>query len=399
MLEGDLSDFTLPDILRLLAFTAKTGRLHLEGDRFHGRVDLIEGRVRDASADAKHLPLARRLIGLGQADGDRLVATLKGREGLPTDLELARDLVRDNALDPGQAASLLREQTVDAVFDLLRWERGSFRFEMRTEVDTSPPDLDLKVDDLLAEADQRLDAWPGIEQRTGSGQSVVTISRPSGATPDIDADGWGLLSLIDGHRTVDDLVALSGRGQYETRRTLGTLVDVGVVTIGEGGRGGAVDRLIADHRALEQAETSLQAFAPAERGPSGDGQRSSAPAPGERPSGEVLAEPASAQRAPSEGWQEAPREPAPPSDAPSSPSMAAPSEGAEASAPAAQPGAPEPRADAPRAEPTEPPATSPQPAPERDDNLRMRVRSDRLTTDPSVDADLVSRLIDGVEGM
>jgi hypothetical protein len=245
VLEGDLSDFTLPDILRLLAFTTKTGRLHIEGDRDHGRVDLVDGRVRDASADARHLRLARRLIGLGHADGDTLVSVLQGRDQLPTDLELVRELVRDNELDPGLAGGLLREQTLDAVFDLLRWERGSFRFEMRMGVDTSPPDLDLKVDDLLAEADQRLEAWPGIEERTGAGHAVVTISRPSGGTPDIDSDGWGLLSFVVGHRTVDDLVALSGRGQFETRRTLGSLVDVGVVTVGEAGRGGAVGPLIS----------------------------------------------------------------------------------------------------------------------------------------------------------
>lgn len=370
MLEGDLSDFTLPDILRLLAFTAKTGRLHIEGDRFHGRVDLVEGRVRDASADAKHLPLARRLLGLGHAEGDTLVSVLKGRDRLPTDLELARELVGDHGFEPGLVASLLREQTVDAVFDLLRWERGSFRFEMRTDADTSPPDLDLKVDDLLAEADQRLDEWPGIEERTGAGNAVVTIARPSGGTLDIDPEGWALLALVDGHRTVDDLVSLSGRGQFETRRTLGQLVDAGVVAVGDAGRGGAIEKLISDHRSLERAESALQAFTSTER--SGEPRRGGGHAPAPSSPAESAAEPAAAsapRTAPSWG-DDAPVEP-PAADAPGAPNLAG-----------------------------ETPAGTDEPGDGRGgDNLRMRVRSDRLTTDPNIDADLVSRLIDGVEGL
>lgn len=402
MLEGDLSDFTLPDILRLLAFTSKSGRLHLEDDRAHGRVDLVEGRVRDASADAKHLPLARRLIGLGHLEADTIVSALQGRDQLPTDLELARDLVRDHELDPGLAASLLREQTVDAVFDLLRWEDGSFRFELRSDADTSPPDLDLKVDDLLAEADQRLEAWPAIEHRTGSGRSVVSISRPSGHVPEIDAEGWGLLGMVDGHRTVDDLVALSGRGQYETRRTLGALVDAGIVTIGEAGRGGLVDQLITGHRALERVESSLQAFAPSAPRGSDPGRTAAAePAPAADDPGS--GDRTYAQRTPSPGWSQpgdeqrssapsAPESPpAPDRDSSEPSSSTAPSSEAD---PEPMPG---PGSDRATSDDAAPAVARPEPG--RDDNLRMRVRSNRLTTDPNVDADLVSRLIDGVEGM
>jgi hypothetical protein len=48
---------------------------------------------------------------------------------MPTDLELARHLVEGDLLDAGVVADLAREQVIDALFALLRWEDGAFRFE------------------------------------------------------------------------------------------------------------------------------------------------------------------------------------------------------------------------------------------------------------------------------
>src|SRR5919106_1274303 len=50
-LQGTLDTFSLPDVLRLLATTAKTGRLRIDGDRGQGSVWLRDGSIVDADAD------------------------------------------------------------------------------------------------------------------------------------------------------------------------------------------------------------------------------------------------------------------------------------------------------------------------------------------------------------
>jgi hypothetical protein len=104
----------------------------------------------------------------------------------------------------------------------------------------------------------------------------------------------------------------------------------------------------------------------------------------------------SAERTAADGWQDdAPTDLPPPSSELSIPSRQPGSE------PAQDRGLPDDRAPGgPAGGPAASAEAGDQGRPgSRDDNLRMRVRSDRLTTDPSVDADLVSRLIDGVEGL
>jgi hypothetical protein len=373
VLEGDLTDFTLPDVLRLLAFTSKTGRLTLDDGVRRGRVELLDGRVRDASADAARLPLARRILGAGLVDGADVLAMLDGRDQLPTDLELARALVEAGTADVGTLAHLLREQTVDAAFDLLRWSTGAFRFAANPDAaaTTGVLELSVPVDELLEEATARLESWTALADRTGDLDGVVTIARPDRGAGEraevaLPPDGWGLLALVDGHRTLADLVALSGQGEFRTRQSLSALLDEGVVRVGRGQEAGPLERLLRDQAALAERERDLAATDAGGPRPAvdlHDHDREPAPMPEPGPGPEPAVEDA------------------PPAEAPEAPEPAA-----ETPEPVAE--APEPVADAPDA-----------PAAADVRQLRTKVRSERLRTDPTVDEDLVTRLIEGVEGL
>ena len=380
MLEGDLGDFSLPEVLRLLAFTSKSGRLRLTSGNAAGRIDVIDGRVRDASAEARRLPLARRLLGLGVVDGKSLRGLLTEHEGLPTDRELAHDLVTRQIAPAGEVAGVLREQTIDAVFDLLRWTEGSFRFSTGLATSASPPDLAIAVDEVLEEAQRRLDAWDGVRERTGAGSDVVTIGRPTTEVTDVDADGWQLIGFIDGRRSVDELVLLTGRGQFDTRKTLGHLADLGIVGIGAAAGGTAVDQLLTDHRMLADLEDALVRA---------DGAEPAGEEAGRSAGSADLARSADAadrtDQPPTEGTADlvAPVRAAGADDP--ADTSADTADDAEVAAAAAGTDVQHASADA-------------------DDtnavtSLRTRVRSERLKTDPTVDGDLVSRLISGIEGM
>jgi hypothetical protein len=392
VLEGNLDDFSLPDILRLLASTSKTGRLAIQQEDAAGRVDLADGQVREASGDAYHLAIARRLLGAGLVTADDLSAVLRGRDRLPTDLELARELADSDRMESGTLAEVVREQTVDAVFDLLRWKQGTFRFDGHAleGQDGQALELAVPVDDVLAEATSRLESWPSVEERTGDGGAVVTISRPPGerAEVSLSPDGWSLLSFVDGRRTVTELAHLSGQGEFRTRRTLVALLDEGVITIAESGGPGQVERLLADHDRLAALEAELGGALtrPRPSRSTADGVLPAGSASGSAAAAPMIAPPAAPSSSPT---------PAAPAVAEASASEA-PDDVPERPRPArvtmadqARPGPvtvrPEGVAAAGEDEPTDGPSHPP--------------HGGRLRTDPTVDADLVRRLIDGVESL
>ena len=462
MLEGDLSDFTLPDILQLLAFTAKSGRLSITGEATTGCVDIEEGRLLDASSDAGRLPLARRLLGRGLIDWDDLEPVLTGRDELPSDLELAAALVEAGALEPGALKDLAHEQTVDALFDLLRWERGTFRFDADHRVDR-PAALDVTgwpPDELMAEATSRLEDWADVEARSGPSEAVVTIGHPAGDTPTISPEGWTLLALTDGRRTVGELAVLSGQGEYRTRRTLAELADAGVVTIGAADPS-PVDRLLRAHGTLAELESAVagadrlaateevdepsalagelagseEPASEADAAPDGFGEADGADALGafeafaeaeaSDPSDdsaipdvfelEVPADDETEGSDDATGWDDAAATPEPtvPPPVPPPGHDEGQEPGPEAAEDAGSADEPEPEPEPePEAEPEPEPAAvdqtgvehEPEPVPEDEAGevtpLRARDRkAERLRTDPSVDADMIERLIDGVESL
>ena len=259
MLAGDLNLFPLPDVLRLLATTSKTGALDVLTDAGQGRVEVVEGRLRAATADRYRAGLARRLLGVGAVDATTLLELHDGSGSLLTDRQLAERLVSGDHLDSDQVAACLREHTVDAVLELVRAPDGSFRFEGLEAPDTDAEALAIPVEELLEEVERRDRAMDELETASVPPTAVVTVVGPENEETAVSADGWQLLALIDGHRTVADLVELRGCGAYDTLRRLAELLESGVVATVDR-RGGTPVQLIVDgHEALSQLEARAKA--------------------------------------------------------------------------------------------------------------------------------------------
>lgn len=261
MLEGDLTDFRLADILRLVATTSKSGRLVVRREGGEGWIELIDGQVRDATAEVATLRFARRLLGSGLVDGDALVARVAPLPQLPSALELARALVADDGLGPAVLGELLREHVLDEMVELLEWSVGTFHLDGAAGCARGPSLLDVAVpvDEVLAEAERRRQARASSADGAQDLHAIPCLRTPHEQRTEValPARAWSLLALIDGRRDVAELVRLWGQGTDRTRRTLGTLVDVGLVTTVEDAAAGPAARLVDVHARLEAHERGV----------------------------------------------------------------------------------------------------------------------------------------------
>jgi hypothetical protein len=66
--------------------------------------------------------------------------------------------------------------------------------------------------------------------------SVVSVVLSPGGALSVDADEWALLALVDGQRTLADLVALSGRGDHAVVTALNGLLGRGLVRVDPSGQ-------------------------------------------------------------------------------------------------------------------------------------------------------------------
>jgi hypothetical protein len=177
---------------------------------------------------------------------------------------LARALKEAGAADESVLTSLMAEQAVDAVFDLLRWPEGDFGFG----VDEGNPDdlgIQLPVDDVVSEARRRLEYWQTVSRTIPSPDSVLVIAAHAPADLSINADEWSMLGLVDGRRGVHELIALTGRGEFTCVSALAAMVDRGLLTVrgvDDHSSQDAATALIRRHTVLARLETGVPVSSP-----------------------------------------------------------------------------------------------------------------------------------------
>ncbi len=227
-LEGSLDAFSLPDVFQLLSLTKKSGGLHLTNGQVSGIVFFADGMVTGAISDIARQALARRLVGLGAADDAALRRAVERAVG--DGAGIARALVEAGSVDSSLVQRLAMEQAVDAVFDLLRWPNGDFAFGMGEE---NPDDVGLVVpaEQIVGEATTRRESWEALSRLIPSPDVVLTMPVVLAENTSLERDEWALLALIDGTRSVGDLVEVSGAGQYTVVSTLASLLQRGLLVL------------------------------------------------------------------------------------------------------------------------------------------------------------------------
>jgi len=232
-LEGPLDAFSLPDVFQLLSFTKKTGGLHLSSDGCDGVVFFTAGQITGASADTSRQPLARRLIGSGAVDDGSLgEAVQRARDDKETGVVKA--LLEANAVEAELLRQAVSDQSVDAVFDLLQWQTGEFAFVM-DEVNPDDVGVSVETETVVTDADARRAGWETVSQVVPSPTAILSMPVVLPDDPEISRDEWALLALIDGRRSVNDLVDLTGCGRYAVVSTLAGLVSRSLLEAREDG--------------------------------------------------------------------------------------------------------------------------------------------------------------------
>jgi hypothetical protein len=177
-LQGTLDTFALPDVLRLLASTKKTGRLVIAGNRGTGSV----------------------WVDAGSVVGSEATGTIP---------------------DAG---------AVDVLFELLRYAEGSFTFEAGTTIAEPAPSR--AVEPLLVDAERQLTEWHQIEAVVPSMDAWVSlVEEIDGEEILIPAERWKTIAVVGSGRSVSGVGHTLELGELDVCRQVKDLVELGLVKV------------------------------------------------------------------------------------------------------------------------------------------------------------------------
>lgn len=243
MLTGDLSDFSLREVVQFLGAAGKSGLLRLRHGTSDSGILIRDGAVCVALADADAAAgLAARTVRAGLADVDllhKVAEDHRGAGGFAIAGALGR-AIEDHAA----VLEVYAEHTRETVGWLGGHADAAFVFERSPHVHDWPFDP-FEQDALFADVDRRSAEWTALRKTFGDLSGVVGFV-PEPATSaqfDVAKDLWSVIALIDGSRTVRHIVELSGEGHLETCRQLRVLIDAGLVELSSSNEGTALGAL------------------------------------------------------------------------------------------------------------------------------------------------------------
>jgi hypothetical protein len=237
-LEGPLKDLHIQDVFQLLELGRKSGVLRVTSElrQTAGTVCFDRGGVVAAAVGSDPQPLGARLIRGGKitaADLDRARSMQSGGD----DRRLGDILVGLGAISRRELDRQLKAQIEEAVFELLRWSEGYFRFEEGATCHAAvEAPVRFPTEALLMEAARRIDEWSRIGSKVSHLRLVPRLPPPEaqgGERLDLVPFEWEVLAAVDGSRDLHTLAEVLGRSEFEVARTVYGLTSAGIVVLGD----------------------------------------------------------------------------------------------------------------------------------------------------------------------
>ena len=223
-LQGSLREFALWEIVQLLSSQKKTGRLFLKNNTEQVSIYFLDGRIAGSrepglTANDPLMRFLRRVRWLSEEQ-------LRGIESL--NAESGRDLVdlllNGRYLDADELNGLYERMVLDLLFRMLRWENGEYSFSA-----VVPPESALRVslstDSLLMEAARRVDEYKRHLSQLPDGRLILGLRElpdPDDPMPDDEKELFG---LVDGKRTLGEIVQEAPLTDYEAIEGLAHLME------------------------------------------------------------------------------------------------------------------------------------------------------------------------------
>jgi hypothetical protein len=262
-LEGTFRDFGLADIFQLVGLQKKTGVLTVraEGGRLV-TVSFEKGMVvfADEFQRSEAERLGSVLLRTRRLSQEQLARAIEVQKA--TAQRLGHVLVEQKFISQQELSQALQLQVKETVYRLFRWSAGSYHFSPEPVTFDQQIYAPLPAELVLMEGVRMIDEWPILEKKIPNFQVVFERVPGAAAAPapaassraalddlisiiedEPGAAGGGgepvgaresaVLALVDGARTVQEVIDLAGLGEFETCKVLYGLASLNLIRVRE----------------------------------------------------------------------------------------------------------------------------------------------------------------------
>jgi hypothetical protein len=237
LLQGNLQEFSLPNIFQLVKMSAKSGSLTIRRAGESGMIFFRNGMITYAYSSPQLLPLGERLVKAGAISGAHLKQALATQKKSPEGARLGHILLEQGHLDRETLEQAVREQIQDTAFNFFSWTEGVFEFG----ADDSPPEEDIlvemSVETVIMEGCRRIDEWELIFEQLGSLERVPHLAYGDHVDAEgrltLTAEEWRVVVHIDGRADINTVLRDCGLDRFGGAKVIYSLFSSGLINVTE----------------------------------------------------------------------------------------------------------------------------------------------------------------------
>jgi hypothetical protein len=231
-LQGSLEDFSLAEILQLIAIQKKSGVLRLTSPEASGVIFFEKGVIVSLAdrREKKSDPLLDYFAATNKLSKEQVeqITTIRGQ----SKKEVTEIIITGGYLTSKQLAEAIEMHAREMLPALLSWQKGIYNF---SGDDKTVAKLYFKVpmrtEALLMEGMRRIDESARIKQLY-SPAAVLRRREPPDELELAAEEKW-ILGLVDGKRPIQEILSKSRLGEFETYEILSEFVQAGAAEVAE----------------------------------------------------------------------------------------------------------------------------------------------------------------------
>jgi len=278
-LEGTIKEFGLADIFQLIGLQKKTGILFLKGEDESVYIHFEDGMVVKAEESRKRPKYltGHILVNRGKVTEDKLNEALDAQKS--TGQKIGGMLIGMGIITKDDLREVLSFQMSETIYKVFRWKGGDYKFDQERvdyDRDTIVP---ISSEHILMDGVRMLDEWPIIDKKLPS-YDIVLAKKEGAPNADEESeegdifsaegekdkkrgvlgkDAKSVLALIDGRKSIYEILDYSRLGEFDTCKTLLDLLEKSLVV-----KTGARPEIMSEpvfHQPAAPAAKSLPAYA------------------------------------------------------------------------------------------------------------------------------------------
>ena len=238
-LNGQLRDFSLPDVLQFILQQRKSGRLTLTFHHQKAEVGISRGNISHVDIDGRNVETVIRdwLMSCGRMSPDELSGVESVSRSM--DRSILETLVAKKFISAEERADWIQIVAEDLICDLFQWSEGAYEFN--TDLPASAMrgvGINLSTEMITMEGMRRLDEWPRLRDRLGSPGVQVSLAQPPPSLAELGPEGLILqqLQMSSSAVTLDELEKRVPFGRFRLFDTIVAYADEGYVTLRQDGK-------------------------------------------------------------------------------------------------------------------------------------------------------------------